>query len=378
MGELLRFAQRKTALEFFSGIGLARKGMLRAGINTVWANDIDATKCMLYRRQWGDEDLVCDNIFHIDPDSVPTADIAWASSPCTDLSLAGKRKGLVNGRESSAFFGFIDVIREMGPRKPQAIILENVCGLASSHDGSDFRTVAAEFNGLGYSIDAFELDARRWLPQSRPRMFVVGLLNPIGGGTLDSSLRPDSLAWIHSDNNLTTHLTKLPSAPPLKCAGFTALSEKFEDGDQRWWGQTQVEALVSSMSDVQRKRFESLRDDKKRIARTAYRRTRDGHPVWEVREDDIAGCLRTARGGSSKQAVVVFGHGEARVRWMTGWEYAALQGAEDFKLEGFSESQVQYAFGDAVAVPAVEWLMRAAVLPSLDFTGGQERICATV
>ena len=102
------------------------------------------------------------------------------------------------------------------------------------------------------------------------------------------------------------------------------------------------------------------------VARTAYRRTRNGKPVWELRDDDIAGCLRTARGGSSKQAVAFLGNGAARVRWMTGAEYAKLQGAGEFNIDGFTESQVHYAFGDAVAVPAVSWLMRAAVLPALD------------
>ena len=101
------------------------------------------------------------------------------------------------------------------------------------------------------------------------------------------------------------------------------------------------------------------------VARTAYRRTRAGKPVWEMREDDISGCLRTARGGSSKQAVVFIGKGKVRMRWMTGLEYARLQGANNFNLKGFKESQIQYAFGDAVAVPAVTWIMEQAILPAL-------------
>ena len=54
------------------------------------------------------------------------------------------------------------------------------------------------------------------------------------------------------------------------------------------------------------------------------------------------------------------------MRWMTGLEYARLQGAGNFKLDGFTESQIQYAFGDAVAVPVVTWLMEQAVLPTLE------------
>ena len=62
--------------------------------------------------------------------------------------------------------------------------------------------------------------------------------------------------------------------------------------------------------------------------------------MWEIRSDDIAGCLRTARGGSSRQALVEAGHGELRVRWMTPREYARLQGApEHFDYSAVTESR---------------------------------------
>lgn len=353
------------ALEFFSGIGLARAGMEAAGIETVWANDIDGIKCDLYAAQWGSSDLHFGDVFNVDAKTVPEADIAWASSPCTDLSLAGKRGGLVDGPESKAFFGFIDVIEGMGNRAPHAVILENVCGLASSHGGSDFRMVVEEFNRLGYSVDAFELNARRWIPQSRPRMFVVGVKDPVGGGEIDTSIRPDRLAWIHSDPELMTHITPVEKVPVLLSGGFTDIAERLTDDDPRWWDDRRCKTFVDSLSDIQRKRFDQLKSSDETVARTAYRRTRAGKPVWEIREDDISGCLRTARGGSSKQAVVFIGKGMARIRWMTGLEYARLQGAGDFKLDGFRESQIQYAFGDAVAVPTVTWLMEQAVIPAL-------------
>lgn len=362
--DVLQAPSRYTAIEFFSGIGLARAGMKKAGIETIWANDIDETKCAIYRAQWGNQDLHCQDVFTVDPGSVPKADIAWASSPCTDLSLAGKRQGLVEGAESSAFFGFLTVIEKMGERKPRALVLENVCGLASSHDGNDFRIVVESFNRLGYSVDAFELNARRWLPQSRPRMFVVGLLNPIEGGSLDSALRPDKLSWIHSDRALKTHLTPLPAVPGLKVSGLTGLIDSIEPDNSCWWNNDKVEKFLASLSRVQTERVEKMMAGSSVVARTAYRRTRNGKPVWELRDDDIAGCLRTARGGSSKQAVVLLGRGGVSVRWMTGLEYAKLQGAKDYALGGFRESQIQYAFGDAVAVPVVTWLMRSAVLPA--------------
>lgn len=353
------------ALEFFSGIGLARAGMSAAGIKTVWANDIDEIKRRLYAAQWGEDDMAFGDVFDVDADTVPEADVAWASSPCTDLSLAGKRGGLADGPESRAFFGFVDVIEHMGNRSPRAVVLENVCGLSSSHEGSDFRTVVMEFNRLGYSVDAFELNARRWVPQSRPRLFIVGVKDPISGGEIDTSIRPDRVAWIHADPELKTHVTPVEKAPALLSSGFTDITEKLADSDLRWWDEKRCGAFIDSLSGIQRERFEHLRNANEMVARTAYRRTRAGKPVWEMREDDISGCLRTARGGSSKQAVVFIGKGKVRMRWMTGLEYARLQGANNFNLKGFKESQIQYAFGDAVAVPAVTWIMEQAVLPAL-------------
>lgn len=98
---------------------------------------------------------------------------------------------------------------------------------------------------------------------------------------------------------------------------------------------------------------------------TAYRRTRQGKAVWEIRGDNIAGCLRTARGGSSKQAVVDTTTGKLRIRWMTAREYARLQGAPDFSLEGVSEVQAIFGFGDAVCVPAVGWIAQNYLAPLL-------------
>lgn len=373
VGDIIAFRSQPTALEFFAGIGLARAGMATAGVRTIWANDIDKTKSELYRAQWGNGDLFTGDVHTVDATSVPTADIAWASSPCTDLSLAGKRAGLVGGRESSAFFGFTHVIQGMGNRRPKALVLENVTGLATSHGGDDYRMVVEEFNRLGYSVDSFELDARRWLPQSRPRMFVVGLshdlcLGQLSGGEteVDSSLRPDRLSWIHSDQTLATHVTPICGCPEPLAGGFHRVVERMEPSDVRWWGEQRMQAFISSLSPAQAKRLNSLVFSDGVSYRTSYRRTRDGVPRWEIRADDIAGCLRTARGGSSRQAVVCAGNGQLAVRWMTGLEYARLQGAGDFKLDGFTDAQVRYAFGDAVAVPAVSWLMDNAVVPYLN------------
>jgi DNA (cytosine-5)-methyltransferase 1 len=98
--------------------------------------------------------------------------LATASFPCVDLSLAGHWKG-IDGMHSSAVFGFLECVRRMHP--PQMLLLENVVGLLSSKGGEDFVKLAKSLSQLGYWLDAFQLDASYFVPQSRPRVFIVGL-----------------------------------------------------------------------------------------------------------------------------------------------------------------------------------------------------------
>ncbi|WP_445374632.1 DNA cytosine methyltransferase [Photorhabdus tasmaniensis] len=354
-----------TTLEFFAGIGLARAGLELAGIKTLWANDYDINKKTMYEGQWGTNELVLADVHSLCGDDLPAADVAWSSSPCTDLSLAGKRAGLRGGRESSAFFGFTRLIAEMKERKPKVIVLENVIGLASSHNREDLRAAAKEFNSLGYSVDAITLDARRFIPQSRPRLFLIGSQFPIDGGEQDTCLRPDWLAWLHKDDEVCTFMMPLPKVPELLSEGLTHEIEQMPDNDLRWWNAERVKQFVNSMAPVQRERLKHFIDLPSMTARTAYRRTRNGIPVWEMRAEDISGCLRTARGGSSKQAVVIMGSGSLKIRWMTGLEYARLMGAGWYSLDNMRVSQVHYGFGDAVAVPVVGWIAKHMITPHL-------------
>lgn len=358
--------QSWTALEFFAGIGLARAGLEEQNITTKWANDYDINKQQMYCAQWGKNEFVLADVHKVAAVDVPDADVAWSSSPCTDLSLAGNRRGLHEGRESSAFFGFTRVLREMGQRKPPVMVLENVVGLASSRNGEDFRAAIIELNSLGYAVDTVVLDARRFLPQSRRRLFIVGSAQPVDGGDHDTVARPDSVAWIHQDKSLNTFRVPLAKVPDIVDGGFTQLLENIDYDDLRWWDSDRTSRFLHSMSDSQRARLDALVAESFISARTAYRRTRDGKPRWEMHSEDIAGCLRTARGGSSKQAVVVMGNNSFHIRWMTGLEYARLMGAGWFNLEGLRESQIHYGFGDAVVVPAVSWVAQNMIVPLLE------------
>ncbi|MEU6401538.1 DNA (cytosine-5-)-methyltransferase [Streptomyces sp. NPDC046985] len=367
-----------TVAEFFAGIGLARLGLESGGtgFKVTWANDLDDQKHDMYKRHFADAEdhYVLRDIREIADDiRSPLAphgvSLAWASFPCTDLSLAGGRSGLA-GVHSSTFWNFTDVVAAMGERDgetPAVIALENVNGFATSHRGADMKAAIARLNTLGYWADVVTLDARRFLPQSRPRLFVVAsrLPKPHADERRGTALRPSWLDLALDDESVDTHRTLLPEPPALRGAGWTDLVD--DDGDPyvEWWDAQRVAAFEGQLSGLNRARVEQLGREPEPSYRTAYRRTRGGVPAWEIRADDVAGCLRTARGGSSKQAVVRMQKGEPlRVRWMTAREYAKLMGAPGYVLPP-KRNQAIMGFGDAVCVDAVAWLARHYLQPLL-------------
>ncbi|HEX8078989.1 MAG TPA: DNA cytosine methyltransferase [Jatrophihabitans sp.] len=370
---------RPAAAEFFAGIGLVRLGLEAAGFDVVWSNDIEPAKQSMYHGHFQDpaprHEFHLGDIGEVSGASLPPdLALAWGSFPCTDLSLAGSRRGLA-GKASGAFWHFTRVLAELGDRRPPVVALENVVGLATSSGGADLAAAVGELNRLGYSVDVLTLDARRFVPQSRPRLFLVGALDPpadpypaadspvADSPVADSELRPAWLRAVFSDPALRTHQAALPAPPPPLTAGLGKQVEFFDPAGEQWWSAERTAAFVGSLSGLQLRRLHVLRDLDRYSHRTAYRRTRHGTAVWEIRPDDVSGCLRTARGGSSKQAVVQAGRGEVRARWMTPREYARLMGAPHYRLDGLRRNQALFGFGDAVCVPVVSWLAEHYLMP---------------
>lgn len=350
-----------------------RMGLEAAGIDTCWANDIEPAKRDMYVANFGDDAFVLGDVRDVGGDSVPDVDIATASFPCTDLSLAGARRGLgrtgaPRGAEggSSMFWEFARVIEEMDERRPRVLLLENVLGFATSHGGHDLLEAVTELNRLGYSCDLLAIDARHFVPQSRPRMFILGVSNPRPSDTAAAlAERPE---WIKSfatkHDSLQLHARGLPQLPQGP-SSLASIVEPLPPDAPDWWEPERVRRFTESLSPVQAKRLDMMRTSERTVWRTAYRRTRNGTAVWEIRADGIAGCLRTARGGSSKQALVEVAHGAVRVRWMTPREYARLMGADDFKLTT-RRNQALFGFGDAVCVPVITWLCKHYIVPAAD------------
>ncbi|WP_030490893.1 DNA cytosine methyltransferase [Micromonospora chokoriensis] len=361
------------AAEFFAGIGLVRTALEPLGVQFVWANDIKQAKFNAYRENYPDADkhFKVGDVREINSMDLPSGlDLATSSFPCIDLSLAGNRLGL-DGAQSGMFFEFARILEGM-PRRPPVVLLENVRGFATSHGGRDIERALAKLSQLDYSLDVLAIDAKHFVPQSRPRMFIIGIAkdklpkNSHVGVPGPSDVRPTWVTALHARHGGTynMHYFDLPPLPegPKDLSGVV-------DHDvpaSEWWGVTQVKAFIDSLSPGQRVRFEALRNGDDISYRSAYRRTRQGISMWELRRDAIAGCLRTTGGGSSKQALVEVGmRREPRVRWMTPMEYARLMGAGDYKLVAGTPNQQLFGFGDAVVVDVVRWIGQHYLVPVL-------------
>lgn len=378
----------KTFCEFFAGIGLVHEALRETGWQLLYANDIDAKKRATHAGHFGEDPRYhLGDVWETD-EAVEriegTPFLATASFPCTDMSLAGKRQGF-QGAESGALFGFLKVVEQLADRRPRMLLLENVTGFLTAHRGEDFAAAASQLHDLGYLLDALVLDARYFVPQSRPRLFLVGYHESLSEAAPLIHRRSDCLLgdpWREAVDRadrlrppkLLEMLDRLADSarwatvdtgnPPQ--TSYQLLDVIDLDADQPWWDGAELARHEAMLSDRHRAKLSAMQAAfDQTFAMTGYRRMRGGVQRLEVRFDGLAGCLRTPRGGSAKQIVVVVDRGELRMRWMTPREYARLQGAPDFALPD-NTIQGLFGFGDAVCVPAIRWIDRQMLSPVYD------------
>jgi DNA (cytosine-5)-methyltransferase 1 len=362
----------RTFYEFFAGGGMARIG-LGEGWSCAFANDFDPLKAATYRTNFEDAEthLHEGDVWAVEPARLaPYADLAWASSPCQDFSLAGGRAGLAGGR-SSAFFGFWRLIQALGPAAPRLVVIENVSGLLTSHGGADFAALCQALADEGYVFGALEIDAARFVPQSRPRVFVVASrVSPAPGLTGESPFHTRAVR--EAQARLPGDLARRwvwwrGEAPPARNADLASLLEP--DEAVGWNDEARTRALLALMAPQHLARIEAARAAGERRVGAVFRRMRVENGVRvqraEVRFDGLAGCLRTPRGGSSRQTLVVIEGGRVRSRLVSPREGARLMGLpEDYRLPRAATGAL-HVVGDGVAVPVVRWLAAQILEPLL-------------
>lgn len=179
----------------FDGIGGWLLAATRNGVKPVWSSEIEEFPMRVSKAYFPDVEQLGD-VTKIDGGKVTPVDIICAGSPCQDLSVAGKRKGLAGSR-SNLFFESVRIAREMREKTnglyPKFFVWENVPGAFSSNHGHDFQAVLSEIGQTGVpmprngkwataglarlpkcDIAWRTLDAQFWgVPQRRRRIFLI-------------------------------------------------------------------------------------------------------------------------------------------------------------------------------------------------------------
>lgn len=367
----------RTFLEFFAGGGMARAGLGQDWL-CLFANDFDPAKTAAYAANWGLEDFVEADIATLGLNDLPRAraDLAWASFPCQDLSVAGARGGLAGGR-SGTFWPFWRLIQDLEHvgRGPRMVVIENVPGLLTSNGGADFQALANAIAAAGYGFTAAVIDAAWFTPQSRPRLFVVCYRPDYA----PPSRRGADPVW--APMTLTRAIDRLgPKArarfqwpdlppPPMRNRALKDVIETEPTG-VAWFTPKQTADVLRMMSPLHMAKVKTALAAGGVQVGAIFRRTRTDaagqkRQCAEVRFDGVAGCLRTPAGGSSRQTILVVEGDLVRTRLLSPREAARLMGLSDDYVLPAKLNPALHLLGDGVVAPAVRFLAERLLEPAL-------------
>jgi DNA (cytosine-5)-methyltransferase 1 len=274
-------------------------------------------------------------------------------------------------------------------RAPKIIAIENVLGTLTSHGGKDFAAICRTFADAGYRYGALVVNAALFVPQSRPRLFVIGVHKDL---EIDPALlAPEPLEPFHT-KGLCQAVERIPGrakegllwwnipTPPHRNTTFADLVEENPTGVV-WHTSAETKRMLSMMSATNLAKVNAAKRAERRMVGGVYKRTRfdeNGVKVQraEVRFDDIAGCLRTPAGGSSRQTIIVVDGSAVRSRLISSRETARLMGLDDdYKLPK-NYNEAYHLTGDGVAVPVVRHLAHHIFEPLLGIVAKESQEAA--
>ena len=229
----------------FDGSGGFPLGGLLSGITPVWASEVEPFPIMVtsrrlpFMKHYGD-------ISQMNGGEIEPVDIITFGSPCTDMSIAGRRAGL-EGKQSVLFYEAIRIIKEMrcktNGKYPRWICWENVPGAFSSNKGEDFRAVleaiigvvcegtevpmpeknrwpyADLYMGDGWSLAYRTLDAQYWgVPQRRRRIYLVA--DFAGGSAGEILFESEGVSGYSAEGFRTWQRAARGASPCVGATGF--------------------------------------------------------------------------------------------------------------------------------------------------------------
>lgn len=333
-------ASEFTFIDLFAGIGGFRLGLESAGGRCVFTSEWDRWSQKTYKANFGEHEVHGD-ITRIDENTIPDHDVLAAGFPCQPFSIAGvskknslgRKHGFADRTQGTLFF---DIARIVKAKQPKAFILENVKNLASHDKGRTFEVIMRTLRDeLGYRVSTKIIDAKRFVPQHRERVFIVGL-------------RPDLKAEFNWDE---VTLPDLRGGPKLATIlhpedGTGAPDEQFTDPK----GRSLPKYILSP----------HLWDYLQGYAKK-HQEAGNGFGFGLVGPDDTARTLsaRYFKDGSE----ILIHRKKGPPRRLTPRECARLMGFDRSGRQPYrivvSDTQAYRQFGNAVVVPVVEAIAKA-------------------
>lgn len=178
---VIRLMNKLKVIELFAGIGTQRQALKEAKIDheVMAISEIDKYAYQAYKLLHGDTYNFGD-ISKIE--RLPPADMWTYSFPCTDISLAGRLRGLEKGSNTkSSLLWEVERLLEVAKEEnelPRYLIMENVKNLVSKSFKSYFQAWLDYLSSLGYKNSWKVMNARKYgVPQNRERVFMISILD---------------------------------------------------------------------------------------------------------------------------------------------------------------------------------------------------------
>ena len=300
-----------SAISLFAGIGGICTGFKNAGVDIVYANDMDKNACITYRNNY-DHLLQEAKIEDVNEKELPDADMVLFGFPCTSFSIAGRREGFEDENSGHLFFEALRIIRE---KKPRVFFLENVKNLVSHDKGNTFKVITDSLKEEGYYFRYQVLNSMEYgnVPQNRERIYMVGFKNK---EECDKFYFPEPIPLTKTIHDITKPHEKKP--------------EKYYYENSKYYPMLK-EAMVNKDTVYQLRRI-YVRENKKGVCPTLTANMgTGGHNVPLIIDD--------------------FG-----IRKLTPKETLMLQGfPEDFKIpEKMDDSHIYKQAGNSVTVTVIE------------------------
>lgn len=161
--------------DFFCGGGGLGLGFIQAGFDVVGAWDLNKHAVQSYAKNV-DDSVICQDVQTLNTEDIPQADVWTFGFPCTDISTAGKQRGMIEGVTRSGLFFTImrklDALKEEDPDKlPFILLAENVKNVRKY-----LPTIEREYAERGYKMYVTIYNSSQFkLAQNRERYFILGV-----------------------------------------------------------------------------------------------------------------------------------------------------------------------------------------------------------